>query len=176
MQVCCTLCWTTQYLEISNKHRTFSKSVWTTFLSTRETRTGVGKSRHVVVYSQRPRKPKLPFMRIFFKKLVKMRVKVSDFFMQHSQVQEEQVTYITQQLNSMRKTCLSGGHSKTLNTDLWSQPPSISFAGTSTWTKKELEGRRRMGRARRDKHAQACSVCQELLVHLRWVYTSASSC
>lgn len=59
--------------------------------------------------------------------------------MQCSQIQEEKVTYIPQQLNCMRKTCRRGVHGKTLNTDLQSRPPSISFAGTSTRIMKELE-------------------------------------
>lgn len=59
--------------------------------------------------------------------------------MQCSQIQEEKVTYIPQQLNCMRKTCHRGVHGKTLNTDLQSRPPSISFAGTSTRIMKELE-------------------------------------
>lgn len=68
---------TAQYLEISNKHRTSSKSVWITFLSTREIRTGLRKHRHIVVSSQRTiKKPELTLQRIFLKF-----VNTGDFFL-----------------------------------------------------------------------------------------------
>lgn len=68
-----------------------------------------------------------------------------------------------QQFNSLRKTCLSTGYSKT---------PDIDQLSFFCWNHDneglgELEEEEK---SQNGQHAQACSVGRELVLCLRWVY------